>query len=222
MRPIHAPSDRQVPGPMLRLGQCPGHSTTIQHRANARHFGRALEREEEEFGLLRWGLIPPWAEDAAIGNKMINARADTVRTNPAFRHAFKDNRCLIPADGYFEWQNDGTIKQPMLICRRDERPFAFAGLWERWRHEGREINSCTIVTTDANDFVTEVHDRMPAILWPDDYDRWLNADPNDAEQLLHHPVTTDDLTVFPVGRIVNNPRNDVPQCVAPIAMLSLF
>jgi putative SOS response-associated peptidase YedK len=178
--------------------------------------------QKKEFSLLRWGLIPEWAEDPSIGSKMINARSETVRTKAAFREAFRHRRCLIPADGFFEWEIQGHEKQPMLIARRDGLPFAFAGLWEGWHSGGRKIESSAIITTDADEFLSEVHDRMPVIVSSDNYDRWLNADAEDAEELLHQPTTTDDLTMFPVSRIVNNPQNDVPQCVARIALLSLF
>jgi putative SOS response-associated peptidase YedK len=183
---------------------------------------RLDDEGQKEFCLLRWGLIPEWAEDPSIGAKLINARAEAVRTKPAFRQAFRCRRCLIPADGFYEWQTQGHEKQPMLIARRDGRPFAFAGLWEQWHSGGRIKESCTIITTDADEFLSDAQDRMPIIISPDDYDRWLSADPDDAEEFLHHPASTDELTMFPVSRIVNNPHNDVPQCVAPIAVLSLF
>jgi putative SOS response-associated peptidase YedK len=183
---------------------------------------RVDDEKKREFSLLRWGLIPEWAEDPSIGSKLINARADTLRSKPAFRQAFRRRRCLIPADGFFDWQHQGNTTQPMLIARTDGRPFAFAGLWELWHSGGRTIESCTIITTDADHFMAEVHDRMPVVIAPDDYDRWLTGNPDEAEELLHHPANSDDLTMFPVSTKVNNPHNDVPQCVAPIAVLSLF
>jgi putative SOS response-associated peptidase YedK len=179
------------------------------------------DQQKRGFVLLRWGLIPSWADDPKIGSRMINARAESVRTKPSFRHAFKHNRCLILADGFFEWQKRGATKQPMFIGQRDGCPFAFAGLWERWQKGPQEINSCTIITTEANDFMRPVHDRMPVILSPADYDQWFTADPSDAEQLLR-PNSTDELTMIPVGKIVNSPRNDVPECVLPVAPSTLF
>lgn len=182
---------------------------------------RLSERQEKEFASLRWGLIPPWAADPEIGMKAINVRADTVAAMPAYRHAFRRRRCLIPADGFFEWHDQGAVEQPMLIGRKDKRPFAIAGIWEQWLRGRRPIESCTILTIDADGPVVHVRDRMPLILSPDDYDRWLTADSADAERLLQSSTVT-DLTMFPVGRAINNARNDVPNCVMPIAMLTLF
>jgi putative SOS response-associated peptidase YedK len=147
-----------------------------------------LVRRPRQLELLRWGLIPPWAEDAKVGSRMINARAETVATTPAFRRAFQTRRCLIIADGFYEWHN----RVPHLIHRRDNRPFAFAGLWDRWKG----IDSCTIITTDSNDLVRPLHDRMPVILSPEDYDRWLAA----PDQSLLRPYRTDDMQFEPLDR----------------------
>ena len=152
---------------------------------------------------------------------MLNARAETVRTKPSFRSAFKKHRCLIVADGFYEWKKEGKEKQPMLIGKKDGSPFAFAGLWERWSKGPQEIKSCTIITTEANDLMQSIHDRMPVILSPEDYDRWFNADPEEAEQLLR-PYAADDFKAVAVGKIVNNARNDVPECVVPIGSETLF
>lgn len=172
------------------------------------------DQHKRGFVQLRWGLIPSWADDPSIGNRMINARAESVRIKPSFRHAFKHNRCLILADGYFEWQKQGKTKQPFLLSRRDEQPFAFAGLWERWRKGPQEIDSCTIITTEANSLMKEIHDRMPVILSPSNYDHWLADEPSVAEQLLV-PSSPDEMAATPVSKTVNNPRNDVPECVEP-------
>lgn len=182
---------------------------------------RLNDQHHREFVQLHWGLIPSWADDPSIGSRMINARAESVRTKPSFRQAFQNRRCLIVADGFYEWQKQGAAKQPMLMSRQDGQPFAFAGLWERWQKGPQVIKSCTVITTEANDFMKPVHDRMPVILSPVDYDRWLTADPSDAEQLLR-PLLVDDLTMSPVSKIVNSPRNDLPECVVPIAPSSLF
>lgn len=170
---------------------------------------------------LRWGLVPAWADDPSIGSRMVNARAETVTTKPSFRHAFERNRCLVLADGFYEWQKQGRTKQPMLVSREDGQPFAFAGLWERWRKGPREITSCTILTTEADDFIRPIHDRMPLILRPEDYDRWLTSEPESAVGLLE-PCSTEGLTTDPVGTLVNNPQNDVPECVVPVKPSSLF
>ena len=169
-----------------------------------------------EARLHRWGLIPPWAKDPSIGNRMINARAETVATKPAFRRAFKERRCLLLADGLYEWQRQERRKQPFYIRLRDGRPFAFAGLWEHWEgSEGMAIQSCTILTTTSNEVVGRIHDRMPVILSPTDYDRWL--DPSIQEpavlQPLLRPYPADELMAYPVSTRVNNPANDSPECV---------
>ena len=168
--------------------------------------------------LLRWGLIPGWAQDPSVGYRLINARAETAAEKPAFRAAFKRRRCLVVADGFYEWQarGRGRPKQPFLIRRRDARPFAFAGLWEHWRpKEGEPIESCTIVTTAANTLVADLHDRMPVILDPADYDLWLDPQEQDAERLrgLLRPCPDAWLECYPVGRFVNDPRTDDPRCI---------
>lgn len=182
---------------------------------------RLDSRNQREFVTLQWGLVPGWADDPSIGNKLINARAETVPTKPSFRDAFRHRRCLIVADGFYEWEKQGKEKQPMLISHPDNRPFAFAGLWENWRKGPGEIQSCTIITTTANPFMKQVHDRMPVILKPQDYDQWLTGKLDIAEQLLGTSAT-DGMTMIPVSKIVNSPRNDLPQCVEPVARSSLF
>jgi putative SOS response-associated peptidase YedK len=172
-----------------------------------------------EARLHRWGLIPPWAKDSSIGNRMINARAETVATKPAFRRAFKERRCLLLADGLYEWQRQERRKQPFYIRLRDGRPFALAGLWEHWEgSEGMAIQSCTILTTTSNEVVGRVHDRMPVILSPTDYDRWL--DPSIQEpavlQTLLRPYPADEMTAYPVSTLVNSPANDNPGCTEPL------
>jgi len=131
---------------------------------------------------LRWGLIPFWADDMKIGARLINARGETVAEKPAFRTAFRKRRCLIVADGFYEWQTINRKKQPYHFARRDGKPFAFAGLWERWDKGESPIESCTIITTDANELVRPLHDRMPVILQPEDFERWL--DPKEDSGML--------------------------------------
>ena len=162
--------------------------------------GRALVQ-------LRWGLIPHWAKDARIGAKMINARAETVADTAAFREAYAKRRCLIVADGFYEWRRDGKQKQPFRFVLADGGPFAFAGLWSRWRDPaGETIESCTIITTAANAVVAPIHARMPVILAPDNYARWLDP-ANDARPLLR-PFPAEALTAYPVSPRVNAVRND--------------
>jgi putative SOS response-associated peptidase YedK len=166
---------------------------------------------------LRWGLIPSWARDARIGNSLINARAETVADKPAFRAAFRSRRCLIPTTGFFEWMaTGGKKKQPLHIRMSDGRPFALAGLWERWPGAGGEpVESCAILTTTANELMRPVHDRMPVILAPEDYATWLDpTTPPDALHALLRPFPPDRMTAVPVGNYVSNPRNEGPQCLA--------
>lgn len=169
-----------------------------------------------ELAMLRWGLIPSWADDPSIGNRMINARAETVATKPAFRAAFKSRRCLVVADGFYEWRQFPGGKQPYLIRLRSGRPFGFAGLWERWDRDGEPLESCTILTTTANELMQPLHDRMPVLIPHEHYDDWLKGDTGTAASLLV-PFPADRLTAYPVSRVVNSPRNDVPACVEPVA-----
>ncbi len=177
------------------------------------------EDEKREIGMLRWGLIPSWAKDPAIGNKMINARAETVSEKPSFRSAFKKRRCLIVADGFYEWQKTDGGKQPYHVRMRDGSPFAFAGLWETWARDGVEIRSCSIITTDANDLMGEIHHRMPVILPPEDYDLWLDPGFGEKEALvdLLRPHPSDAMEAYPVSRRVNRPANNDPRVVEPAA-----
>jgi putative SOS response-associated peptidase YedK len=177
------------------------------------------EDEERKLEMLRWGLIPSWADDPAVGNKMINARSETAAEKPSFRTAFRKRRCLILADGFYEWQKTNGGKQPYYIRMEDGSPFAFAGLWESWDKYGGEIRSCTILTTDANEMVGEVHHRMPVILPPETYDLWLDPDMRETELLLDllRPYPDDGMEAYPVSRFVNSPSNDDERCVESVA-----
>ena len=165
---------------------------------------------------LRWGLVPFWADDLKIGSRLLNARADGIATKPAFRDALKKRRCLILADGFYEWRTEGKAKLPFHIRRIDRKPFAFAGLWERWSKGESPVESCTIVTTDANDFMKPLHDRMPAILDPKDYDRWLgpSQEPASVVELLR-PGANDGYEMTAVSPKVNNARFEDPACLEP-------
>jgi putative SOS response-associated peptidase YedK len=169
---------------------------------------------------MTWGLVPHWAKDAAGGARMINARADTAPEKPAFRSAYKRRRCLIAADGFFEWRTQGKHKQPVWFRLRDGRVFAFAGLWEHWEGEGQRITSCTILTTDANELVRPVHDRMPVILDPGAQSLWLAPTelPPDLARDLLRPYDPAQMTATDVDPRVNNARIDDPDCVRPIAV----
>jgi putative SOS response-associated peptidase YedK len=170
--------------------------------------------------LMRWGLVPSWAKELAIGAKMINARAETAAEKPAFRSAMKQRRCLIPADGFYEWQALPGGKQPFYIHMADGSPFAFAGLWEQWRTpEGPWLETCTILTTAANELMRPLHDRMPVIIPPEQYARWLDPELRDAGPLqeLLAPYAADAMAAMPVSKAVNKVGNDDPGLIAPVA-----
>jgi putative SOS response-associated peptidase YedK len=171
--------------------------------------------EEKEIARLRWGLVPPWAKDPKIGNKMINARSETVAEKPAFRSSFKKRRCLIPADGFYEWKRDGTSRTPYYIHLKDQRPFAMAGLWEQWIGPEQEIlESCTILTTSPNQLMERLHDRMPVILPQDQMSRWLEPSTSARElQAMTSPYPTEAMAAYPVSSLVNSPRNNSPECL---------
>jgi putative SOS response-associated peptidase YedK len=171
-----------------------------------------------------WGLIPSWAKDPSIGSRMINARAETLTEKPSFRNAFRRRRCLVLADGFFEWQKiqesgPRIRKQPMYIQLEDGRPFAFAGLWESWNSpDGSQILSCTIITTQPNDFVASIHDRMPVILPDESYNEWLQPGETDTTHLakLLAPYQASQMLAYPVSTIVNSPANDLPDAIKPV------
>ncbi len=173
------------------------------------------ERHCRELVWLVWGLIPAWADDAAIGNRMVNARAETVAAKPAFRDAFRRRRCLVLADGFYEWKRASGAKQPHYIRLDEDRPFAFAGLWERWQKADVVIESCTIITTDANPLLRPLHDRMPVIVDDKRLDLWLDPtvrEPKILEPLLR-PYPAEKMVAYPVSTIVNSPRYDMPRCI---------
>lgn len=171
-------------------------------------------------GLLRWGLIPPWAKDEKIGFKMINARSETLAEKPSFRHAFKKQRCLIIADSFYEWKKVGDTKQPMRISLKDGRLFAMAGLWERWQAPTDEmIYTCTIVTTKANPLIEHIHERMPVILEKEDEQLWLDRNNQDVHllQSLLKPYSENEMETYPVSHLVNSAKNNSPECIQPLS-----
>ena len=177
-----------------------------------------VEREERRaIKVYRWGLIPHWADSPKIGNRMFNARAETLTTSPAFRDAFRRRRCLVPVDSFFEWRREGTVRQPFRIVRTDSRPLALAGLWSGWRDpETDEVRrTFTIITTTPNDLMRPIHNRMPVVLAEEAWDLWLDtglADPGELQGLLV-PAADADLEAYPVSRAVNNVRNDGPSLI---------
>ncbi|MGD8913153.1 MAG: SOS response-associated peptidase [Candidatus Thiodiazotropha sp.] len=175
--------------------------------------------ENRELVMLHWGLIPSWAKDKKFAYRTINARAETVESKPSFRAAFKYRRCLIPASGFFEWKATNQGKQPYCITTNNGKPIAFAGLYEHWEgNQGEKIDSCTIIVTEAKGEIATIHDRMPVILSPHNYDAWLDEGTKDPVilkplLLLHE---TDDLRLYPVSRSVNSPRNNSPDNIRSI------
>jgi len=186
------------------------------------------------FREFKWGLIPSWADDAAVGNDLINARAETVDEKPSFSEAFERRRCLVPADGFYEWVREGEAKQPYRVAFDDDRPFAMAGLWDRWEpthtqtglgefgggagggdHGSDVIESFTIVTTEPNDVVSDLHHRMAVVLDPDEESTWLHGDTAEAADLLE-PYPGDDWRSHPVSTRVNSPANDAPDLIEPV------
>lgn len=172
--------------------------------------------------LFYWGLIPPWAKDRRLGARLINARSETVMEKPSFRNAFRQRRCLVVADGFYEWGQTPAGKQPYffyLTAETGRRPFAFAGLWSHWTGaDGSEIESCTILTTQANELLSPIHERMPVILNAADYGIWLDPTESASDRLLSllRPFPADAMQCHPVGGRVNNPRHDDPACIDPI------
>jgi putative SOS response-associated peptidase YedK len=176
---------------------------------------------KREAALLRWGLIPAWASDPSIGNRLINARSETVAEKPAFRNALARRRCLVAADGFFEWKTEGKVKQPYFIHFSDDRPFAFAGLWECWVGPDHSCTeSCTILTTAANELMRPIHERMPVVVSNRDYAAWLDPKLQDAHVLLPLlvPYAGDGMEAYTVSQTVNSPRRDVPECVSKAAI----
>ncbi len=168
---------------------------------------------QREWARLRWGLIPSWAKDDKMGGRMINARSETAAQKPSFRSAFKRRRCLIPADGFYEWQKLNGKKQPIYFQATDKRPFALAGLWESWQG----IETCTILTVSPNTLVAPIHNRMPVIIAPQDNKMWLKRE-NDADNRLYllRPFVPEKMTAHPVDTFVNNARNDGARCIEPV------
>ena len=177
---------------------------------------------ENKLEKLHWGLVPFWAKDISIGSRMINARAETVAEKPSFRNAFRKRRCLIPADGFYEWKGEKGNKQPYYVSIPSGEPFSFAGLWETWtdKETGEEsvYKSCTIITTAASESIREIHHRMPAILDPEFHEKWLNAEIQDpkALQVIINDGIIHNMSFYPVSKLVNSVKNNHPNCIKPV------
>ena len=175
--------------------------------------------------MLRWGLIPSWSKDMSVASKLINARGETVAEKPSFSAAYRERRCLIPVDGFYEWRPEGDGKQPFRIGFRGGAPFVFAGLWESWTappdavNAGDVVETFTIITTAANDKLAPIHRRMPVIVDPADFDLWLTGDPANAAEIIR-PYPADEMAFYRVSTRVNNVRNDDAECIAPLQKAS--
>jgi putative SOS response-associated peptidase YedK len=182
--------------------------------APTQHIAGITDDGERKLRPFVWGLVPFWAKDPQIGNRMINARAETIAEKPAYKHAVARRRCLIPADGFYEWMRTDGQRTPMYIHFKDGRLFAFAGIWERWvPPEGPELLTCSVVTVEPNRLVAPIHNRMPAILTPEGEDAWLSSTRTVADVLpFLRPYDSDAMEAYPVSRRVNSPLNDDPTC----------
>lgn len=214
-----------TPGPeiarLFRLDAVPAISSRYNIAPTQRIFGvRATSENRREGTSFQWGLIPHWAKDPHIGRRMINARSETVAEKPAFRLSLRRRRCLIPADGYYEWAKlPNGKKQPYFIRLRSRQVFAFAGLWDVWEPEPDvSVESCALLTTTANELTRSVHERMPVILRPEDYDLWLDGKIQQPERLkrLLVPYSSEEMEAFPVSWRVNGLSYDGPLCVEPL------
>lgn len=178
-------------------------------------------KKTRKFTTMRWGLIPSWAKDLSIGTHTLNARSETVTTKPAFRESILTKRCLIPADGFYEWRKMGSVKQPYCFEVGEGGLFALAGLWDQWKSpDGQIIESCTILTTTPNSLVAAVHNRMPVIVTPDKYDLWLDPDVNDFEEIrdILKPYDANLMRRYPVSRKLNNSKFDDAESASPVTV----
>lgn len=179
--------------------------------------------QRNRLGELKWGLIPSWSNDPKIGNKMLNARSETVHEKPAFKQLISRKRCIVPADGFYEWQKTASGKQPMRIVLQDRKLFSMAGLYDIWvSPDGARVSTCTILTTTPNELMAPIHDRMPVILKPEDEALWLDRKMQDAEQLrrLYVPYPADELEAYPVSTSVGSVKVDEPSCIEPVTLSS--
>jgi len=174
-----------------------------------------LEKNQKKIiSSMKWGLVPSWVKDPSIGNRMINVRVETIQEKPSFRSAFRRRRALIPASGFYEWQREDNMKLPYFIAMKEMKPFALAGLWERWVHDQILLESFTILTTAANDLIQPIHDRMPVIIPVQHYDEWLL--PTTEEAVLFNllsPYPAEEMLAYPISKLVNNPENDRPEVI---------
>lgn len=207
--------DGEVLQEVLELGNVPAELEPRYNIAPTQDVAVVTDPESRDVSLFRWGLVPSWAKDLSIGNRLINARAETVAEKPSFRAAFRKRRCLVLADGFYEWRAEGGTKQPYYISMKDGDPFAMAGLWEQWDDGVSDVPlaTCTIITTEPNEMMSALHRRMPVILPRSRHEAWLDPALHDTQLLRAAlvPYDSDAMTFRPVDRAVNNPRNDGPE-----------
>ena len=205
----------------LDLGSVPAEWKPRYNAAPSQDIPVVLNKDTRDVEMLRWGLIPFWAKDEKIGYRMINARSETIQEKPSFRNAFKQRRCLILADGFYEWQKQSgkAPKVPYYFRLADGKPFAFAGIWETWgAPEGETVRSCSIITCEPNPLVAEAHNRMPVLFDKGMMWEWLAEKPADDLQAMLAPYPAEKMSARAVGLAVNNPRNDGPECVRPLSV----
>jgi putative SOS response-associated peptidase YedK len=193
--------------PILRYNVAPSQTVPVV---------RESAEGERNLDDLRWGLVPSWAKDSAIGNKMINARSESVHEKPSFRQAIKYRRCIVPASGFFEWSHSDGSKQPWYVTLKDDAPMGLAGIWESWQSpDGNNLNTFCILTTAANSLMASIHDRMPVIITPDEFGSWLNRRINSPAELfrLYQPFPADCLTAHKVSAFINSPAHESPECI---------
>ena len=184
---------------------------------------RLDENGTRTMAALRWGLVPFWAKDVKIGARLINARAETVHEKPAFRSAFRARRCLIPSNGWFEWKRTGGGKQPYFLALESGAPVSFAALWEQWGRDGQHVESFTIITTEASPGLSDIHDRQPAVVDPDDFTDWLDpGTPKETLQEIIGPPYEGPYEIRPVSDMVNRVANDTPDILTPLVRNTLF
>jgi putative SOS response-associated peptidase YedK len=204
----------------LDLGNLPSEWVQRYNAAPGQSIPVVRDLESRDVAMLRWGLVPFWAKDISVGYKLINARSETLLEKPSFKNAFKSRRCLILADGFYEWQQPaakGAPKAPFRFTLKDSKPFAFAGLWENWHSpDNEEVQSCTIITCEPNSLLAQIHNRMPVILDRNNCWEWLADKPDSELAGLMKPYPAEEMNGYPVGQMVNNPRVDDINLIKPL------
>ncbi|MCR4442282.1 MAG: SOS response-associated peptidase [Peptococcaceae bacterium] len=211
--------DREQIERYFKIARVDGEYAPLYNAAPAQNIPVVLEDGARRLAFYRWGLVPSWAKDPAVGNRLINARAETLLEKPSFRRSFLQRRCLVPADGFFEWKKEGANKTPYRIIMKDGSPFGMAGLWEVWSPPGQEpLYTCAIITTGANSLLRGIHERMPVILTPENYDLWLDPAVQSPVLLnrLLAPYPAELMDFYAVSPLVNSPLYNTPEAIKPV------